>query len=122
PFNVYGPGQSRRFLIPTIVDQVRVGRQIRVMDLAPKRDYLYIDDLVELLVATMASRDKPYRVMNAGSGQSHSVKDVIDTVQEVANTRLAVVEEQQPRQEELDDVRADITAAREALGWVPQTS
>jgi nucleoside-diphosphate-sugar epimerase len=120
PFNVYGPGQAEHFLIPTIVSQVRAGGSIRVMDLAPKRDYLHVDDLVDLLIATLTRREPGYRVMNAGSGESHSVGEVIAIVQSVAGTSLSVVDQGQARYEELDDVRADITRAWETLGWAPK--
>jgi GDP-4-dehydro-6-deoxy-D-mannose reductase len=122
PFNIYGPGQPEHFLIPTIVRQLKAGGPIRVMDLAPKRDYLHLDDLVRLLTSTPARSDKPYRVVNAGSGESHSVGEIIDVVQDVAGTSLEVLDEGKPRHEELDDVRADIALARKEFGWKPSIS
>ncbi len=119
PFNIYGPAQAEHFLIPTIIRQVKQGGPIKVMDLAPKRDYLHVDDLVALLIATLTNRDKAYRVINAGSGESHSVGEIIDVVQAVARTSLPVVDERKARYEEIADVRADITLARKALGWSP---
>jgi GDP-4-dehydro-6-deoxy-D-mannose reductase len=120
PFNIYGANQAEHFLIPTIVRQVHAGGQIRVMDLAPRRDYLHVDDLVQLLLATLAKKDGSYRVVNAGSGESHSVSDIIDIAQEAAATRLTVIDEGQSRYEELDDVRADISVARSTFAWAPQ--
>ena len=120
PFNIYGPGQAEHFLIPTIVRQLRQGGPIKVMDLAPKRDYLHVDDLVDLLIATLSKRGESYRVINAGSGESHSVREIVDIVQAAAGTALPVVDEGQARYEEIDDVRADITVARQALGWSPR--
>jgi nucleoside-diphosphate-sugar epimerase len=120
PFNIYGPGQAEHFLIPTIVRQMREGGPIKVMDVAPRRDYLHVDDLVDLLIATLSKRDKTYRVINAGSGESRSVREIVDIVQSVAGTTLPVVDEGQARYEEIDDVRADITLARQALGWSPR--
>jgi nucleoside-diphosphate-sugar epimerase len=120
PFNIYGPGQPDRFLVPTIVSQVRAGESIRVMDLMPKRDYLHVDDLVELLVSTIEASDGPYRVVNAGSGESYSVQQIVDLIQVVAGTRLPVIDAGKPRQEELDDVRADISRARDIFGWSPR--
>jgi nucleoside-diphosphate-sugar epimerase len=120
PFNVYGPGQAENFLIPTILKQVRQSGPIKLKDLAPKRDYLHVDDLVDLLVATLSKRNESYRVINAGSGESHSVRDIVDIVQAAARTTLPVVDEGEARYEEIDDVRADITLARQALGWSPR--
>jgi GDP-4-dehydro-6-deoxy-D-mannose reductase len=121
PFNVFGPGQRPAFLIPTIVDQVLSGGEIRIKDLAPRRDYVFLDDLVAALIATMA-QPKGSRVFNIGSGVSHSVAEVIDTIQAAAGTRLPVVSDDEPRENEIPDVRADITRAATVLGWRPRYS
>ena len=122
PFNVYGDQQDERFLIPSIIRQVRLGEAIRLKDLAPKRDYIHVEDLVDLLVATMTHPSKGFRVINAGSGESYSVRQIVDLVQEVAGTALPVTDERQPRNEEIADVRADTRLAQTALGWSPQIS
>jgi len=121
PFNVYGEGQDERFLIPFIIRQVLTEDIIVVKDLLPKRDYVYLDDLVMALLATVAM-PKGYNVYNVGSGLSLSVSDVIDIVQDVARTKKAVVSEGSVRANELMDVVADISKARQALGWQPQFS
>jgi nucleoside-diphosphate-sugar epimerase len=121
PFNVFGPGQRPAFLIPTIIDQALNAREIRIKDVAPRRDYVFLDDLVTALVATI---EKPagHRVFNIGSGVSHSVAEVIDTIQAAAGTHLPVVDEHEPRPNEIPDVRADITRAQTVLGWRPRYS
>jgi nucleoside-diphosphate-sugar epimerase len=119
PFNVYGFGQRTEFLIPTILDQVRKGDVIRVNDLAPRRDYVCLDDLVAALVLAI-ERPGGYRVFNIGSGVSYSVRDIIDLIQTAAGTRLPVVSSEEPRPNEIPDVRADITRARTILGWEPR--
>src|SRR5438309_10915379 len=118
PFNIFGPGQKAHFLIPQIVGQVREGRTIRVKDLSPRRDYIYIDDLVEALAKTL---DGPqgYNVVNIGSGSSFSVRELITVIQSVARTELEVVEEGKIRPNEIDNVYADIGKARVRLGWAP---
>ena len=122
PFNIYGPGQAKHFLIPTIIGQVKGGGSIRVMDLAPKRDFLHVDDLVRLLISTAARSDKPFRLVNAGSGESHSVEEIVALVQEFAGTNLKVLDEQKTRYEELNDVRADVALAQKEFGWTPRIS
>jgi GDP-4-dehydro-6-deoxy-D-mannose reductase len=121
PFNIYGSGQRRMFLIPTILEQVRTGGEIRVKDLAPRRDYLYVDDLMAALIEAMKNPGG-HRVFNIGSGVSYSVREVIDTIQAVAGTSLPVVSEDAPRPNEISDVRADITRAQTVLGWNPRYS
>jgi GDP-4-dehydro-6-deoxy-D-mannose reductase len=118
-FNVYGPGQREEYLIPLIVAQVRRREPIRVKTLTPRRDFIFLDDLLAALSRTMANPGG-YRLINIGSGTSHSVQDVIDAAQAAAGTRLPVESSEEMRQNEIPDVRADITRARELLGWTPQ--
>lgn len=119
PFNAYGIGQAEKFLIPEIISQVLdAGEIIAVKDLAPKRDYVYLDDLVTALLATL---DEPggYRVYNIGSGISLSVQEVIDIIQDIAGTQKKIVCDNVVRTNELMDVVADISKAGNELGWHP---
>ena len=120
PFNIYGIGQKKHFLIPEIIDQVLEGKDIQIKDLSPRRDYLYLDDLVDGLILTMGRSG--YNTYNFGSGYSLSVKEIIDVIQSVAGTSLRVVSEKRPRHNEIPDVYANIGRARDELGWVPKTS
>lgn len=120
PFNVYGSGQPSHFLIPKILRQVLAGTEIEVMDLEPRRDWVYVDDVASALVAAVQHGNDGYNVYNVGSGVSHSVADVIAIAQEVAKTRLAVRSLEVARLNELQDVVADIAKARRELGWQPR--
>jgi len=122
PFNVYGERQPDRFLIPSILRQVKAGDAIRLKDLAPRRDYVHVSDLVALLVTTMINPVDGFRVFNAGTGVSYSVGEIVDLVQRAAHTSLAVIDEGKQREQEIADVRADISAAKAALGWYPRIS
>lgn len=121
PFNIYGVGQKEHFLIPRIMNQVKSNKTIHVMDLAPRRDYVYIDDLIDALVKTVEGISG-YNVFNIGSGYSLSVQEVIDVIQTVLGTELLVVSEGKIRINEINDVYADIGKARELLGWAPNLS
>jgi nucleoside-diphosphate-sugar epimerase len=117
--NIFGPGQRREFLISSILDQVRRGEGISVKTLTPRRDFLFVDDAVAGLISAMAS-PAGYRVVNLGSGASHSVAEVIDVIQAAAGTRLPVSSDEDPRLNEIPEVRADITRALKLLGWAPR--
>lgn len=121
PFNIYGIGQKSHFLIPEIIGQIKAGNSIHVKDLTPRRDYLYLDDLVDGLMATMKN-NRGYRVYNLGYGSSFSVKEIIEIVQSLAKTSLEVVCENLPRKNEIQDVYADIRQAKEELAWQPRHS
>ena len=121
PFNAFGAGQANTFLIPAIIDQVLADTTIRVMDLEPKRDYIYVKDLVEAItiIINLNSHDG---VFNIGSGISHSVAELITTIQNVLGTKLPVVSVGVRRSGEIMDTVADITAASQAFGWRPHFS
>jgi nucleoside-diphosphate-sugar epimerase len=121
PFNVFGPGQPARFLVPHILNQVRERRAIVVKDLAPRRDFVYIADLVDALIRTL-DRPAGYDVFNIGSGASVSVGELIATIQSVAGTDLPVACEGEVRSQEIVDVYADIAKAQRVLGWTPAHS
>ena len=121
PFNIYGAGQDAHFLIPTIVHQVLWEDEISVQDLVPRRDYIYISDLLELLEATRLA-PPGYSVYNAGTGVSLSVAEVIAAAQAEAGTLKQVRSGQTQRAQEIGDTRAGIEKARIELGWIPKHS
>lgn len=121
PFNVYGAGQSERFLIPQIIAHAMKEEQIRVMDLAPMRDYVYLEDLLKAIDLT-TMKVQGYDVFNIGSGVSYSVGQVIELVQKILGTEKPVICKNQTRKNELNNVVADITHAKDVLGWAPSYS
>lgn len=119
PFNVYGPGQRVDFLIPSIINQALAGEEITVKVLEPKRDYIYIDDLVNFIIATLGFNHQPFTVFNVGTGKSYSVAELINIIQQSLGTNLPVKSTGEKRQQEVMDTRADITKATEKLKWSP---
>ena len=122
PFNIYGPGQNRRFLIPTILNQAVDPRQatIVVADLRPRRDYIFIADLTNLLVRTAFRREGG--IFNAGSGSSWGVGEVIAMVNGLLPVPKPVQVNGPMRPDEVIDVIADISRARHEFGWAPQVT
>jgi nucleoside-diphosphate-sugar epimerase len=122
PFNIYGPGQRPSFLIPSIVRQVLdpSTAEVRVTDLRPRRDYLYVADAVLLLLATL--RPGVRGVYNMGSGCSASVAEVARLVNDAAGICKPVVSADEPRPGEILDVVADTSRAAAELDWRPCTS
>ena len=118
PFNVYGKGQKKTFLIPFIIDQVLHKETIKIKDLNPKRDYIYLDDLVRGLINTLNSKEK-FSIFNLGSGASLSVSEIIQIIQKVAGTNKKVVSEEEERYNEIMNVVADIKKSKKYLDWVP---
>lgn len=120
PFNLYGPDQDRRFLIPELIEAALdpVTPTIEVADLTPRRDYMHVQDLVALLISAMTARSAG--VYNAGSGYSIGVDELASFVREYSGTGKRVVSRNQSRPNEIPDVVADIAKARNQLGWEPK--
>jgi len=122
PFNIYGPGQDERFLLPTIVRQAidPAVDHITVRDLRPRRDFIHVRDLVALLIAAIARLDDG--VFNAGSGASVAVGEVVAEVNAALDRPKSVLCTGDERREEVLDVVADISRARRELGWEPRVA
>ncbi len=120
-FNIYGPGQRADFLFPIILDAIQKREPIRVQTLIPKRDYVYLADVVEAFLKAQKSSGG-LKTINIGSGESHSVKEVINIMQTIAGTQLPVLSAQTERPQEIPDVKADIAQARQLLDWSPRYS
>ena len=113
-FNVYGPGDRTPHLIPHILDGVRTGGPIMLGTLAPKRDYIYIDDVVALLCALIEMPKSP-QVLNLGTGQASSVAEVVEAVGAVIGHPLtARVDAQRARPTDRVHLQAD-TARLKAM-------
>lgn len=117
-FNVYGCGQNTEYLIPDILRQVAAGDEIKVNNLLPKRDYVYIDDVINAFILAMKNTTE-YKVFNIGSGISYSVKEVIDIIKYITGKNINVISRELYRDNEVMDVVSDSKCAQEMLGWMP---
>jgi len=124
PFNTYGPRQSARAVIPTIITQVANGkRQIRLGAVSPTRDFNFVMDTVRGFAAALRSDEGLGEVVNFGSNFEISVGDTAKLIAEVMNAPIEVVTDEarmRPADSEVERLWADNTRARELFGWTPQ--
>jgi GDP-4-dehydro-6-deoxy-D-mannose reductase len=121
PFNIYGPGQDQKFLIPSLISQFLSGDDvIKVMDVKPKRDYVYIQDVISAMVKTMIN-PSGLEIYNIGSGYSYSVAEVINEISKLTNVRKTIHSSEEPRPNEIPETVAAINKAAEKLNWHPTT-
>ena len=121
PFNVYGPYQNEIFLIPKLIKQILDNKKIVVFDTLPKRDYIYIVDLIKAIKKSILYKGKSY-IFNIGTGKSYSVLEVINTLQKIYKTNLPIETINKERKMEIEDSIADIELAKKELGWNPEYS
>jgi len=121
PFNIYGEGQNENFLIPTIIKQVKTGK-ILLNDLRPKRDYIYIDDFIDLLVKIIERNQTGCEIFNAGTGVSYSVGELANLICSLLKNNTVIESKNQERKNEVLETRADITKAKKLLNWTPKVT
>jgi UDP-glucose 4-epimerase len=121
--NPFGPGQEFRKgqgLIPSILDRHRRGLPVRIFGGgAARRDYIYIDDVVEAIHAAVRLEGSPRLVLNIASGETHTVLEVIETIEAVSGIAFAR-EYVDSRKTDVDVSSLDIRQAREHLDWQSQ--
>jgi len=124
-FNVYGPGDTNPHLVPSILEQLQIGREIRLGNPTPRRDYVYITD-VACAIADVLDKGKTNQIYNVGTGASHSVKDVAENILRVSGQRkrvkLCFEEPDRMRKGETSSLCACIDKIRQDTGWQPQIS
>jgi NAD dependent epimerase/dehydratase len=126
PFNTYGPRQSTRAVIPTIITQILAGaKSIRLGALSPTRDFSYAADTAAGFAAVAAAPDAVGEVVNLGSGFEISVGDTVRLISQVLGTEVAVQEEEhrlRPALSEVNRLWADTSKAERLLDWKPRYS
>jgi dTDP-glucose 4,6-dehydratase len=125
PFNVFGPRQSDRAIIPTIIAQRVAGRDpVRIGDSAPRRDFTFAADTARGFIAAARCDAAIGRTVNIGNGQSISIGKLTERICELTGGARFESETHRvrPPASEVSELHCDATLARELLGWRPTVS
>lgn len=125
PFNTFGPRQSARAVIPTIISQSLVGDIVQLGSTKPTRDFNFVTDTVRGFLAVAASPQTVGETVNLGSGREVSVGDVVTLVGRLVKRELVVKTETvriRPENSEVYRLVADPTKMRRLCGWQPGVS
>jgi NAD dependent epimerase/dehydratase len=124
PFNTYGPRQSARAIIPTIITQIASGeRVIKLGALHPTRDFNYVLDTVRGFVAAAESDNAVGEVINLGSNYEISMQETAELIAETMVEEVSFVQEDlrlRPAKSEVERLWADNSKAQQLLGWAPE--
>ena len=124
PFNTYGPRQSARAVIPTVITQIACGRKkIHLGALHPTRDFNYVSDTVRGFIAAAESEKSTGEVINIGSNYEISIHDTVRLISEIMKTSVDIETDQiriRPDKSEVERLWADNTKAKKLLGWEPR--
>ncbi|WP_289140218.1 NAD-dependent 4,6-dehydratase LegB [uncultured Brevibacillus sp.] len=123
PFNTYGPRQSARAVIPTIITQLAAGKEkIKLGALSPTRDFNYVKDTVSGFISIMNSEKAVGEVINIGSNYEISIGETAKAIAEVMEKKVEVETDEirlRPEKSEVERLWADNQKAKELLGWEP---
>jgi NAD dependent epimerase/dehydratase len=124
PFNTYGPRQSARAVIPTIITQIIAGkRTIKLGSLHPTRDFSFVEDTARGFIAAMQSDAAVGVVTNIGSGFEISVGDTVKTIADLMGAKIEIESDDQrlrPEKSEVERLFASYEKASERMGWMPE--
>jgi len=125
PFNTYGPRQSPRAVIPTIITQALHSRNIRLGSLEPRRDLTFVTDTARGFAAAAVSAGARGATVQLGSNSEVSVRELVEAIGKIMGKKLRpVVEEgrRRPKASEVERLYASNVRAKELLGWQPRVS
>jgi dTDP-glucose 4,6-dehydratase len=125
PFNTFGPRQSLRAIIPTIISQALHDRKIRLGNTKPRRDFLFVRDTVRGFIELGKCDEAVGKVINVGTGKDISVEELAKMVLDQIGKRGEIeVEDRRvrPERSEVMQLLSDIRLAQKLFGWAPRYS
>ncbi len=123
PFNTFGPRQSLRAVIPTIINQVLMGRkEIILGSTNPKRDFSYVDDTINGFINVIKSNQAKGEIINLGSGYQFSIIDTVKIISKIMGKRLKIKIDNKrvrPKKSEIYNLLSNNKKAKKLLKWKP---
>ena len=123
PFNTYGPRQSARAVIPTIITQVLTQDKLYIGNLATRRDFTYVSDTVAGFIKAAEEDNVLGRVFNLGTGTDVTIQEIIDLVCKITGKQVPIIQEEtrmRPEKSEVQRLLSDYNKAYQRLGWEPK--
>jgi dTDP-glucose 4,6-dehydratase len=125
PFNTYGPRQSARAIIPTIITQALSREAVLLGNRQPTRDFLYVEDTVRGFLAAAEAPEAVGEVVNVGSGRETSIEDLSELIGSLLGRPLEIIFDAsrlRPVRSEVGRLLANMEKAQRLLGWAPSVS
>ena len=123
PFNAYGPRQSARAVIPTIISQLANNKKnIKLGSLTPTRDFTYVTDIANAFLAALKSKSNNGQVINLGGGIEISVGDLAKKIAKLMKKEVNIITDKKrlrPKLSEVERLKSDYSKAKKLLKWKP---
>ena len=124
PFNTYGPRQSMRAVIPTVITQIASGkRNIKLGATSPTRDFSFVQDTVDGFISAARCNEAVGKVINLGSNFEISIGDTVSEISKLMNVEVKIecdLERKRPENSEVERLWADNSRAKTILNWQPK--
>jgi len=123
PFNIYGPRQSARAVIPSIITQTLVKREVNLGSIFPTRDLTFVTDTALGFIAFAECEKTVGEVVNLGSNREVSISELIQMVSTCLNKKIKVIKEKKrvrPEKSEVEKLLSDSRKAKALFGWSPK--
>ena len=124
PFNTFGPRQSNRAVIPSIITQILDGKdQIKLGNTEATRDFSYVTDTVDGIIAGLHSESNIGKIINLGAGFEVSIRETTEIIATIIGKKIEIITDQQrvrPQESEVNRLLSDNSLAKKLLGWSPK--
>jgi dTDP-glucose 4,6-dehydratase len=123
PFNTFGPRQSARAVIPTIITQCLTGNTVKLGNLHPTRDLTYVDDTVEGFLLAASAPECIGKTINLGTGEEISIEGLIKLIASLTGREIDIRSDKErirPKKSEVERLVADTSEAQNLFGWNPR--
>lgn len=123
PFNTFGPRQSLRAVIPTILYQAATNNKIELGNLNSTRDFTFVDDTVSGFICALNKKKTIGEIINLGTGYEFSIKDIVNLTSKILNKKLSVkkkIERFRPKKSEVSRLLSNNKKAKKLLNWKPK--
>lgn len=118
PFNIFGESMREGFLISNLINSVKTGKKLTIVNKNSKRDFLYVDDFVDLIVK-LIDYDFKFEVFNVGAGKSYSFEDIIEKIEKITSQKINADYEEN-KEIFIEDITSDISKIKNKIKWQPR--
>jgi len=120
PFNIFGKSMRDGFLIANLINSAKTGQKATIVNKNSKRDFLYIDDFVDLILKIKDYNSK-CDIFNVGSGVSYSFEDIINKIEKITSRKINV-DYSENKESFINEITVDISKIKDKIGWQPKVS
>ncbi|MHA7733106.1 NAD-dependent epimerase/dehydratase family protein [Nitrosopumilus sp. S6] len=117
-FNIFGESMNQGFLLANLIESAKTGKRVLIVNKNSKRDFLYVDDFVDLILKII-NHDWKFEIFNIGTGMSFSFEDIINKIEDITAKKLNL-DYTEDKNTAINEIKADITKIQEKTNWKPK--